>query len=95
MKAENEGKKCHDGGGEGGRGSGQANVIHGTTWPALLRLMFSDPSVTTSSNYKFHYNEMFTALPKTVQLACASVRMNIVSIHEVVGEISTLRKKQS
>lgn len=73
MRAENEKKKCHDGGCEGGRGSGQANVIHGTTWPALLRLMFPDLSVTTSSNYKFHYNEMFTASPKPVQAACVCV----------------------
>lgn len=66
MRTANERKKCHDGWYEGGRGNGQANVIHGTTWPALLRPMFPDLSVTTLSNYKFHYNEMFTASPRSM-----------------------------
>lgn len=70
MRAANERKKCHDGGCEGGKGSRQANVIHGTTWPALLRGMFPDLSVTTSSNYEFHYNEMFTASPRSMHPAC-------------------------
>lgn len=28
----------------------------------LLKLSYPDLYITTSSNYKFHYNEMFTAL---------------------------------